>query len=106
MVRPHGDLRGDGATSLQRTLAGELTGTPEVLVLDLSGVQQMDADGVGALHSIAELADEDDIRFCLVVPPKGALQTCPKVVESTTQFLTFASISEALQHFRHEPGQL
>lgn len=106
MIRPHGDLRGDGATSLQRTLAGELTGTPEVLVLDLSGVAQMDADGIGALHSIAELADEDGIRFCLVVPSRGALRTCPQVVESTTMFQTFASISEALQPFRHEPGKL
>lgn len=75
-------------------------------MLDLSGVEQMDADGIGALHSIAELADEDDIRFCLVVPQKGALRTCPKVMEWTTMFQTFASITEALQHFRDEPGQL
>jgi anti-anti-sigma factor len=102
VVRPTGDLRGDGAMSLQRTLAGELTGTPELLVLDLSDVEQIDADGIDALHSIAELADEDDIRFCLVVPPKDALRTCLKAVDLTKMFQTFSSITEALQ--QHHDG--
>ena len=105
VIRPSGDLRGDGATSL-RTLVGELTGTPELLVLDLSDVEQIDADGIDALHSIAELADEDDIRFCLVVPPKGARRTCLKIVELTKMFQTFSSITEALQHQHDGPGQL
>jgi anti-sigma B factor antagonist len=106
VIRPTGDLRGYGAASLQRTLAGELTGTPELLVLDLSGVEQMDADGIDAVHSIAKLADEDDIRFCLVVPPNGALRTCLKVVELTQMFQSFSSITEALQHNHDGPGQL
>lgn len=106
VIQPTGDLRGDGAMSLQRTLAGELTGTPELLVLDLSDVEQIDADGIDALHSIADLADEDDIRFWLVVPPKGALRTCLKVVELTKLVQTFSSITEALQHHHDGPGQL
>ena len=105
VIRPTGDLRGDGAVSLQRTLAGQLAGTPELLVLDLSDVEQMDADGIDALQSIAELADEDDIRFCLVAPPKGVLRTCRKVVELTKMFQTFSSITEALQHHHGGPGQ-
>jgi anti-anti-sigma regulatory factor len=68
VVHVAGDLRGDGASSLRRTLAGELTGTPELVVLDLSDIEHINADGIDALHSVAELADEDDIRFCLVVP--------------------------------------
>jgi anti-anti-sigma regulatory factor len=106
LICPTGDLRGDGAMSLQRTLAGELAGTPELLVLDLSDVEQMDADGIDALHSIAELADEGDIRFCLVVLPKGELRTCRRVVELTKMFQTFLSITEALQHHHDGPGQL
>jgi anti-anti-sigma regulatory factor len=105
VIRPTGDLRGDGAASLQRTLAGELTGTPELLVLDLSDVEQID-DGIDALYSIAKLAGEDDIQFCLVVPPKGALRTCLKIVELTKMFQTFSSITEALQHHHDGPGQL
>ncbi len=105
MIRPTGDLRGNGATSLQRALAGELTGKPELMVLDLSGVEQIDANGVEALHSIAELADEDEIRFCLVVAPEGALRPCVKVVESMKAFQTFSSITEALQHHRDCTGQ-
>jgi anti-anti-sigma regulatory factor len=98
VVHAAGDLRGDGAASLRRTLAGELTGTPELLVLDLSDIEQIDADGIDALSLVAGLADEDDIRFCVVVPPKGAVRVCLKVVEVTTTFQTFASITEALQH--------
>jgi anti-anti-sigma regulatory factor len=98
VVHVAGDLRGDGASSLRRTLAGQLTGTPELLVIDLSDIEQIDADGIDALHSVAELADEDDIRFCLVVPPKGAVRTRLKVAEVTKTFQTFSSITEALQH--------
>jgi anti-anti-sigma regulatory factor len=98
VVRIAGDLRGDGASSLRRTLSGELTGTPELLVLDLSDIEQIDADGIDTLHSVAELADEDDIRFCLVISPKGSFRAGPKVVELTKTFQTFSSITEALDH--------
>jgi anti-anti-sigma factor len=101
VVHVAGDLRGDGAASLRRTLAGELTGTPELLVLDLSDIEQIDADGIDALHSVAELADEDDIRLCLVVLPKGAVRACLQVVELMKTFQTFSSVTEALQH-RHD----
>lgn len=98
VVHVAGDLRGDGASSLRRTLAGQLTGTPELLVIDLSDIELIDADGIEALHSVAELADEDDIRFCLVVPPKAAVRTRLKVAAVTKTFQTFSSITEALQH--------
>jgi anti-anti-sigma regulatory factor len=89
VVHVAGDLRGDGASSLRRTLAGELTGTPELLVLDLSDIEQIDGDGIDALHSVAELADEDDIRLCLVILPKGAVRACLKVVELMKTLQTF-----------------
>ena len=102
MITPHGDLRGDGATGLRRTLAGELTGTPEIVILDLSHVEHIDADGVDALQSIAGLASEEGIRFCLVVPPNGALRGCPKVVEVTMEMPTFTSTADALRHHHDE----
>ena len=98
VVHVCGDLRGDGAASLRRTLAGQLTGTPELLVINLSNTVEIDSDGIDALRSVAELADEDDIRFSLVVPPNCAVRTCPKLVELTKTFQTFSSITEALQH--------
>ena len=106
VIQPAGDLRGDGATSLRRTLAGELAGTPELLVVDLSDVEQIDVDGIDALRSVAELADEDGIRFCLVVPPKGAVRNWLKVVELTKMLQTFSSLTDALQHHRDGPGPL
>jgi anti-anti-sigma regulatory factor len=104
VVQVAGDLRGDGAASLRRTLAGELTGTPELLVLDLSDIEQVDADCIDALQSVAELADDDDIRLCLVVSPKGAVRACLKVVELTKTFQTFSSVTEALQHPHERPA--
>jgi anti-anti-sigma regulatory factor len=98
VVRVVGDLRGDGASSLRRTLAGELTGTPELLVLDISDVEQIDADAIDTVHSVAELADEDGIRFCLVVGARGAVPGCMNVAELTMTFEAFSSVTEALQH--------
>ena len=96
VVHVAGDLRGDGAASMRRSLAGELTGTPELLVLDLSSLEQIDDDGVDALRAIAQLAAEDGIRFCLVVPPN--VPACLKVGDLTKTLKTFSSITEALQH--------
>jgi anti-anti-sigma regulatory factor len=104
VVHVAGDLRGDGASSLRRTLAGELTGTPELLVLELSDIEQIDGDGIDALHSVAELAAEDDIRLCLVILPKSAVRACLKVVELMKAFPTFFSVTEALQHHHDRPA--
>jgi anti-anti-sigma regulatory factor len=101
VVKVTGDLRGDGAGSLRRTLAGELTGTPELLVLDLSDIEQIDLDGIDTLDVAAELAAEDDVRFCLVLPPKGIHRHCLNVVELSKRFQTFSSVNEAVQH-HHE----
>jgi anti-anti-sigma regulatory factor len=97
VVHVAGDLRGDGAASLRRTLAGELTGTPELLVLDLSDIEQIDVDGIDALDAIAELAAMDDIRFCLVFPPKGVERRRLNLVELSKRFETFSSVDEVLQ---------
>jgi anti-anti-sigma regulatory factor len=98
VVQVAGDLRGDGAASLQRTLAGQLTGTPQLLVLDLSDIDQIDVHGIAALDVVAELAAEDDIRFCLVFPPKGVRRRRLNVVDLSKRFQTFSSVNEALQH--------
>jgi hypothetical protein len=66
-------------------------------VLDLSDIEQIDVDGIDALDAIAELAAEDDIRFCLVFPPKGVDRRRLNVVELSMRFLTFSSVNEALQ---------
>jgi anti-anti-sigma regulatory factor len=102
VVQVAGDLRGDGAASLRRTLAGELTGTPELLVLDLSDIEQIDVHGIDALEAAAELAAEDDIRFCLVFPPERVHPRRLNLVELSKRFQTFSSVNEALQH-PHEP---
>ncbi|BBZ28865.1 hypothetical protein MMAD_31600 [Mycolicibacterium madagascariense] len=104
VISPNGDLRGEGATALQRTLAGELTGTPDVMVLDMSDLEQLDGDGIAALTSIAELAAAEGIRFCLVVPPQSALSTHPQVATLMETFPTFGSVADALQG-RPSPGQ-
>lgn len=96
VVRVVGDFCGEGAVRVRRTLVGELTGSPAVLVLDLSEVARIDAEGVDALHVAAELGANEDIGLCLVAPAQGAVKAALDAVESTDTFEIFSSLSEAL----------
>jgi anti-anti-sigma regulatory factor len=58
-------LRGATAT-MRRVVANELNRWPALLVLDLSGVIRINAEGVDALVSAATQAGESDISLCLV----------------------------------------
>ena len=92
-----GDFSGEGAVSVRRTLAGELTASPAVLVLDLSQVARIDAEGVDALHMAAELSANEDIGLCLVAPAQGAVRTALDAAECTDTFEIFSSVSAALR---------
>jgi anti-anti-sigma regulatory factor len=96
VIRVVGDFCGEGAVRVRRTLAGELTGSPAVLALDLSEVVRIDAEGVDALHMAAELSADEDIGLCLVAPAQGAVKAALDAVESTDTFEIFSSLSEAL----------
>lgn len=97
VIRVAGDFCGDGAARTRRTLAGELTGSPAVLILELSDVARIDAEGVDTLHLAAELAAEEDIGLCLVAPAQGAVRAALDAVESTDTFEIFSSVTEALR---------
>lgn len=58
-------IRGATAT-MHRVVADELNRSPAILVLDLSGVLRIDAEGIDALVSAAAQAGESDISLCLV----------------------------------------
>ena len=58
-------LRGATAT-MRRLVTNELTRSPALLVLNLSGVIRIDAEGIDALVSAATQAGESDISLCLV----------------------------------------
>jgi anti-sigma B factor antagonist len=51
VVRVSGDLSGDAAPTLHRTLTEELTRSPTQLAVDLRGVGRIDNDGVDVLVS-------------------------------------------------------
>jgi anti-anti-sigma factor len=57
-------LRGATAT-MRRVVADELNRSPALLMLDLSGVMCIDAEGIDALVSAATQAGESDISLCL-----------------------------------------
>jgi anti-sigma B factor antagonist len=58
-------LRGATAT-MRRVVADELNRSPALLVLDMSGVIRIDAEGIAAVVSAATQAGESDISLCLV----------------------------------------
>jgi anti-anti-sigma regulatory factor len=95
-----GELCEDEAARTRRTLAGELTGSPALLVLDLSEVASIDAEGVDTLQLAAELTADEDIGLCLVAPAEGAVRAALAAVEATETFEIFSSVSEALRAIR------
>jgi anti-anti-sigma regulatory factor len=95
-----GELRGQGAVELREALADELTGSPEQLVINLSNIVEIDADGVDALHSVAEIAAEWDVECCLVVTPDGRVRRRLDALKRTEFFEIFPSVIEALRHSR------
>jgi anti-anti-sigma regulatory factor len=97
VIRLTGDFCEEHAARVRRTLAGELTGSPVFLVLDLSQVARIDAEGVDTLHLAAELAADKDIGLCLVAPAQGAVRAALDAVESTDTFEVFSSVCEALR---------
>jgi anti-anti-sigma regulatory factor len=61
-----GELIRDATSQMIRIVEEELARVPSPLVLDLSAVTDINANGVDALVSAATLAGESDISLCLV----------------------------------------
>jgi anti-anti-sigma regulatory factor len=95
-----GELWAQGAMELREALADELIGSPELLVINLSNIVEINSDGVDALHSVAEIAAEGDIQFCLVATPDGRVRRRLDALQRTEFFAIFPSVIEALRRFR------
>lgn len=66
VVRVMGELIRDATSQMIWIVEEELARVPSPLVLDLSAVTDINANGVDALVSAATLAGESDISLCLV----------------------------------------
>jgi anti-anti-sigma regulatory factor len=97
VVRVAGDFCAEGAARVRRILAGELAGVPEILILDLTEIARIDAEGIDTLYVVAELTADDDIGLCLVAPAKGAVREGLDAAGSTDIFEIFSSVTEALR---------
>lgn len=100
MVDVVGDLSGDAAEAVKRTIADELARSPALLVVDLSGVARVDADGVDALASSAATAGESDISFCLVAPRASPIHDALAAAVLLELFEIFWSVDEAVEDSR------
>jgi anti-anti-sigma regulatory factor len=81
-----GELRAQGAMEVREALADELTGSPELLVINLSNIVEINSDGVDALHSVAEIAVEGDIEFCLMATPDRRVRRRLDALKRTALF--------------------
>ncbi|KMO74760.1 MULTISPECIES: STAS domain-containing protein [Mycolicibacterium] len=97
VVRVAGDICGQGGIRFRRTLVGELTGRPQVLILDLTQITRIDTGGINTLCLAAELTAEEDIGLCLVAPAQGAARAGLEAAKSTDTFEIFSSVTEALR---------
>jgi anti-anti-sigma regulatory factor len=95
-----GELRAQGAVELRAALADELTASPELLVINLSNIVEINSDGVDALHSVAEIAVEGDVELCLVATPDGRVLRRLDALKRTEFFEIFPSVIEALRRSR------
>ena len=92
-----GDLIGDAAAAMQRTLIDQLSRAPTRLIVNLSAVSRIDASGVGALASAAAVAGEADLAFCLVDGEAGCVHAALAAEQVTDLFEIFTSVREAVQ---------
>jgi anti-anti-sigma regulatory factor len=95
-----GDPDGQGAAALREAITGELTGSLDLLVINLSDVAEIDVYGLDALHSAAWIAAEVAVECCLVAMPNGRVQTQVGCIAAAQFFETFPSVIEALRHSR------
>ncbi|HVQ98374.1 MAG TPA: STAS domain-containing protein [Mycobacterium sp.] len=97
VVHVVGGLRDEVTAQLRSSVVSGLTGSPEALVLDLSVVTDIDADGVDVLETAAVIAGERDICFCLVLPPDSPVLTALAEAKLSALFEIFSSVTEALR---------
>lgn len=97
VVRVIGGLRDEVSAQLRRTVVGKLMGSPEALVLDMTMVTGIDADGVDVLETAAALAGENDIFFCLVLPPDSPILAALADEDLSALFEIFSTVAEALR---------
>ncbi|MCW2688812.1 MAG: hypothetical protein JWR37_3702 [Mycobacterium sp.] len=88
-----GDLTGAATLEVHRIITDELVTWPAQLALDLSGVTSIDTAGVDMLATVAAVAGESDISFCLVGGDPVA--TALADAELTELFEIVASVNEA-----------
>jgi anti-sigma B factor antagonist len=66
VIYVRGELLRGATGTMRRVVADELNRSPALLVIDLSGVIRIDAEGIDAVVSAATQAGESDISLCLV----------------------------------------
>ena len=96
VVRVNCELVGDVTLAMQRCFTDELKRSPKLVVIDLSTVTRVGGDAVDALASVAAIAGESDIPFCLVAAGRGPVQAALATRQRTELFEIFSTVNEAL----------
>ena len=92
VIRVAGDLQEEAAARLRHTLTAELAGAPRIVILDLTQVECIDADGIDTLHVATELTADEDIGLGLVAPAMGVVRAGLDAVDATDTFEIFTSV--------------
>lgn len=98
VVHVVGDVVGDAAAAMQQTLTEQLLRGPTRLIVNVSAVSRIDADGVEVLALVAAIAGEADYAFCLVDNEAGPVHAALDEAHMTDRFEMFWSIIEALRN--------
>lgn len=89
VIRLRGGLLNAANAVVWRTVETELRRSPQLVVLDLSGVTDIDSAGIDVLVDAAGRAGEADIAFFLLGAYEGAVGTALAAADLTELFEMF-----------------
>jgi anti-anti-sigma factor len=94
VIHVSGELARGATATMRQLVATELTRSPALLALDLTGVNRIDTEGIAALVSAATQAGESDISFCLVGAQAGPVRAALADAELTELFEIVTSLDD------------
>jgi anti-anti-sigma factor len=98
VVQLHGELDGDSADQLQKTIADIIGAGKTGIVLDTSAVVFIDSQGLEQLLAWRDYCNENKCEFRLA----GLDENCSKILEITrlnNEFNCYAELAEAVKSF-------
>ncbi|MFD0531532.1 STAS domain-containing protein [Kitasatospora arboriphila] len=102
-MRSRGDLHQGTADQAQHALDAALAELPDVLAVDLSGIELLASGGLNTLLRARTAAADRTVPTVLVAPSTGARRVL-ELTDTAELFPVYATAEEAARHREEPPG--